>query len=359
MEKFSKWRDPSTGIQPFLPLASPSSPLKIVLFPLSLIIGLARSILLLALLLLYVLLGSLPLISSIVTYLCARGALAVLGWYWIDTETTSAKKKKGTAYTPPPPGRGDLIIANWTGWVDVLVLGYLHNPVFLLPVFTSAPQREQGFGRATGTGSANILAPSGPAPPCAGYVAISPLALMARAGILPPLLAEVDADKVYPTLAAARRSISSTIVLFPEGTTSNGRAVLRFGEGVLAEDVSEGGVVWVKFVRHAPPSALLPGATCSLPRAGAHFRSVLFTPPIPRAAAVRTLHPTNSPSAPTFMPSEILAAQPGGLGAVKAGTEWRDACAIVLAETGRVRRVPGMGWVEKASFLDYYARSRR
>ncbi|KLT43760.1 hypothetical protein CC85DRAFT_316537 [Cutaneotrichosporon oleaginosum] len=357
MEKFSRWR-------PFLPLASPSSPLRIVLSPLSLIIGLARAVLLAVLLVIYLTLGTLaaPIrpLSNVVTYICARTALFILGWYWIDTELTSAKKKKGTAYTPPPPRRGDLILANWTSWVDVLVLAYLHNPVFLLPVFTGpAPLPEPSFGRATGTGSANILAPAGPPPPCAGYVAVSPLALMARAGTLPPLVDEVDPARVYPTLAAARRAIAAPTVLLPEGTTSNGRAVLRFGEGVLAEDVSQGGVVWIKFVRHAPPSALLPGAACSLPRAGAHFRSVLFTPPVPRAAAVRTLHPSNAPSAPTFMPSEVLASQPGGLGAAKAGAEWRDACAIVLAETGRVRRVPGMGWVEKASFLDYYARSRR
>ncbi|GMK59705.1 hypothetical protein CspeluHIS016_0803110 [Cutaneotrichosporon spelunceum] len=360
MEKFSKWRDPSTGIQPFLPLASPSSPLKLLLSPLSLLVGVARAVLLLALLLLYLLLGKLPLISNPITYLCARASLAVLGWYRIPTETTSAKKKKGAAYAPPPPGRGDVIITNWTGWADVLVLLYQHNPVFLLPVFASSPARDDSFGRASGTGSANILASSSSAQvPCAGYIVVSPLSLMARAGALPPLLADVDADKVYHTLAAARRAIARPLVLYPEGTTSNGRAVLRFGDGVLAEDFSPGGVTWIKFVRHAPPSALLPAATCPLPRAGAHFRSVLFTLPLPRSAVVRTLHPSNSPSAPTFMPSEVLAAQPGGLGAVKAGTEWRDACAIVLAETGRVRRVPGMGWVEKASFLDYYARSRR
>lgn len=227
-------------------------------------------------------------------------------------------------------------------------------------MFTAAaPLPEPSFGRSTGTGSANISASSTIQPPCAGYIAVSPLALMARSGTLPPLVAEVGNAKVYPTLAAARRAIRAPVVLFPEATTSNGRAVLRLGEGVLSEDISESGVVWVKFIRHGPPSALLPGATCPLPRAGAHFRSVLFTPPLPRASAIRTLHPSMSPSSPSFMPSEILAAQPGGLSSAKDSTAWRDACAVVLAETGRVRRVPGMGWVEKASFLDYYARSRR
>lgn len=125
-----------------------------------------------------------------------------------------------------------------------------HNPVFLLPVFTTAaPLPDITFGRSSGTGSANVLSTSAVQPPCAGYVVVSPLALMARSGTLPPILDEVDQSKVYPTLAAARRTIGAPVVLLPEGTTSNGRAVLRFGEGVLNEDVSEGGVVWVKFVR--------------------------------------------------------------------------------------------------------------
>lgn len=125
-----------------------------------------------------------------------------------------------------------------------------HNPVFLLPVFTSpAPLPDTSFGRSSGTGSANVLSTSAVQPPCAGYIALSPLALMARAGTLPPTLIDVDQSKIYSTLGAARRAISAPLVLFPEGTTSNGRAVLRFGEGVLNEDISQGGVVWVKFIR--------------------------------------------------------------------------------------------------------------
>lgn len=41
-------------------------------------------------------------------------------------------------------------------------------------------------------------------------------------------------------------------MLFPEGTTGNGRAILKFGEGILAEgDVGgdDEGIVWVKFFR--------------------------------------------------------------------------------------------------------------
>lgn len=80
----------------------------------------------------------------------------------------------------------------------------------------------------------------------------------------------------------------------------------------------------------------------------------------PQSLSVRTLHPLNSPSSPSFLPSEILSATPGGMEGVKDGQgAWREAVATVLAETGRVRRVKGMGWVEKAGFLEYIARVRR
>ena len=75
---------------------------------------------------------------------------------------------------------------------------------------------------------------------------------------------------------------------------------------------------------------------------------------------MRTLHPNASPSSPSFLLSEILASQPGGLAAArKETTAWRDACAVVLAETGRTRRVVGMGWEEKGGFLEYYAKTQK
>jgi len=76
---------------------------------------------------------------------------------------------------------------------------------------------------------------------------------------------------------------------------------------------------------------------------------------------VRTLHPSASPSSPSFLPSEILANAPGGLDAAgKDGkAAWREAIATVLAETGRVRRVKGMGWVEKKGFLEYWSSTKR
>lgn len=116
--------------------------------------------------------------------------------------------------------------------------------------------------------------------------------------------------------------------------------------------------------RHSPPSSNASSATSPLPLKFSHLFGLLATPsPLPsRTLHVRTQNPSHSPSSPSFLPSEILSATPGGYDGVgKDGTgAWREAIAVTLAELGRVRRVRGMGWVEKSAFLDFYAkRSRR
>jgi 1-acyl-sn-glycerol-3-phosphate acyltransferase len=86
---------------------------------------------------------------------------------------------------------------------------------------------------------------------CVGYVAVPLLSLLARIGALPPTI-EKGAPLptgTFKTLSEARRRASGPVCLFPEATTSNGRAVLKFGEGVIAEEVGKEGAVWIKYIR--------------------------------------------------------------------------------------------------------------
>jgi len=74
---------------------------------------------------------------------------------------------------------------------------------------------------------------------------------LGRTGGLPPT-EEVLSSGSYKTLKGARRGEKRVVVLLAEGTTSNGRAVLKFPEGVLEEgDIGrdDEGIVWLKFFR--------------------------------------------------------------------------------------------------------------
>ncbi|WVQ80134.1 hypothetical protein IAT38_002236 [Cryptococcus sp. DSM 104549] len=383
MEKFSKWRDPATGIQPFLPPVAPRniSPVFLALLgPLNVAHSLLRSLLLAVVALVHAVVVDwlcllfVPIpplyraINGALTSFTTRLALALMGYWWITTELVSHKRGKTgvSQISKRSPRAGDLIIANWTGYVDVLYLAFRHSPTFLLPVFSSHNEHNAPkTGRHTGTGSANISTTLAQ-PPFLGYLPVPLLSLIARTGSLPDTY-DIPPKGMYKTLRDARRKEKRPVVVFPEGTTGNGRALLKFGEGTLAEgDVGgdDQGIVWIKFLRHSPPTGFAASATCPLPTPLKHlFFSQLYTPTAfaYRDLHVRTLHPAASPSSPSFLPSEILNNAPGGLDA--AGKDhkavWREACATVLAETGRVRRVKGMGWVEKRAFLNYWVRSGR
>ncbi|WVR06750.1 hypothetical protein IAU60_003785 [Kwoniella sp. DSM 27419] len=383
MEKYSKWRDPGTGIQPFLPPVAPKriAPVFVAILSVPAFVdAIVRSTLLAVVAAVHILLVDgiclllvvvPPLyrsVTSAFTAFTCRVALAIMGYYWITTDVVSPKRgKAGVAQIASvAPRKGDLILTNWTGYVDVLYLAFRHNPTFLLPVFSDqTAQSAAKTGRHTGTGSASITT-SVPEPPLLGYMPYSLSAMLTRTGSLPDRFS-VAPKGLYKTLKEARRKEGRPVVLFPEATTGNGRALLRFAEGTLSEADVGGdneGIVWIKFLRHTPPEPFMPSAVCSLPVPLKHlFFSLLWTPTpfTQRGLHIRTLHPSASPSSPSFLPSEILNNAPGGLDAASRSPEsaWREAVATVLAETGKVRRTKGMGWTEKGTFLEYWNKAGR
>ncbi|EIW70325.1 hypothetical protein TREMEDRAFT_67999 [Tremella mesenterica DSM 1558] len=381
MEKFSKWRDPATGIQPFLPPVAPNkvNPVfKILLYPSCVFHSLVRGILLGIVAILHILLVNIIcfpfilipqlhyLLSTIFTTITTRLSLFLMGYWSIPLDIITPKRTKTSSVSQSlrSPLKGDLIISNWTSYVDIIYLTYKFNPTFLLPIFSPSPPPKSALtGKHTGTGSAQLISKL-PQPSLLGYIPLSLFSLLFQTGSLPTIHSTTPKG-MYKSLQDARKKCLGPIVLLPECTTSNGRALLRFPEGLLSqEDIGDKGLTWIIYLRHSSPTPFAPSATCPLPQPFRHlFGSLLFTPtPMPqRSLGVRMLHPSASPSSPSFLPSEILADHPGGLEGLGKNGEgvWREAVSVVLAETGKVRRVKGMGWVEKEGFLEYWNTKRR
>ncbi|KAL8283756.1 hypothetical protein RQP46_005551 [Phenoliferia psychrophenolica] len=139
MEKFSTWRDKATGIAPFmtpLPAATAPTPLpiRILLSPITHILGGVRTALVVLLLGIHFLVVEVLLkiclvvppvydISSrIVTAVLIRLVLLLLGF---------VRSQQNVAFEP---AHGDVLIANSSSSVDLLYLAFRHNPTFLLPV---------------------------------------------------------------------------------------------------------------------------------------------------------------------------------------------------------------------------------
>ena len=71
----------------------------------------------------------------------------------------------------------------------------------------------------------------------------------------------------------------------------------------------------------------------------------LTTSFVPGTISIRLLTPSESPSSGSFLESEYSS---GGVDDVLSET-----CAALIAQVGKMKRV-GMGWEDKAAFLDFY-----
>lgn len=124
------------------------------------------------------------------------------------------------------------------------------DPIFVLPVAkvlsgdilspsSSSPARKTG--RKTGTGSANIAVPatatassSRTRVPISGFREVSLLRIISQTGRVPPF--GFDSAKAQSTQSLEdirkknKRAGGRPIVVFPECSTSNGRALLRFAD---------------------------------------------------------------------------------------------------------------------------------
>ncbi|TPX46624.1 hypothetical protein SeMB42_g02962 [Synchytrium endobioticum] len=217
MEKYSRWRDPSSGIHPMvpiIPLASNKSPIQTlssivksyVLGPPLALVKLAAITLLVVVFGLFELLESLfvlvPIIhrtyARVIHFLLIRTILFLLGFFWVHTESVSIKKGARRRFKPKQLSiqSGDVIAANHTSYVDVLYLASRYAPLFVTP--TQTP----------------------------GQVTVETVwSAFSKSIRSPPL--EQTGEPLSEVSRKARIAGRGPIVVFAEGTTSNGRGILR------------------------------------------------------------------------------------------------------------------------------------
>ncbi|KAF8812348.1 hypothetical protein BYT27DRAFT_7132843 [Phlegmacium glaucopus] len=374
MEKFSAFRDPGTGIQPFLtPVPPLGSALIItrVLLPFRYILAIIRTLLVLLLALVYVtlvrgiclILLPIPplyrLVEHLFTYIIGRSALFILGLFWISIEQVSRKRGKGLATNETwKPRAGDIIVSNWASWIDVVWLAIRFNPIFVLPITDAVPASsrlstpiKRTPGRRTGTGSANIQSPATatvPRIPIHGFQVVSLLKMITFAGCVTPFDGAGSGSKKN-TLEDIRRTASRPIVVFPECTTSNGRGLLRFADVFHQNVPVKKYQVFILCVRYDPPTIYSPTLSHSIPSNTLNPLSHVFSLGMSISSAqmsIRLLKPSESPSSQLFIASEILSDYAGE-------DPLSETCAALIAHIGKLKRT-GMGWEEKGSFLEFY-----
>ncbi|KAI9261589.1 hypothetical protein BDA99DRAFT_439045 [Phascolomyces articulosus] len=229
MEKYSRWRDAGTGIQPFLPPVPPrtessllstlSNAVHYIVGPIQ---GLVKLALVLVLSLLYfliskvigtIMVGPLQRIwARLWSTIFLRMILFVSGFFFIKTETISLRRgssrrnnNNNTNNTSSGGVQsGDIIVANWTSYIDVLYLAYAYGSPVFTQVYPQGQVQRIGFWKA-----------------------------LRACTKMPPSLEDQEQEKdqlcsIRELQQQAKENGWGPIVVFPEGTTSNGRALLKF-----------------------------------------------------------------------------------------------------------------------------------
>ncbi|KAJ2162406.1 Vacuolar protein sorting protein vps66 [Coemansia sp. RSA 552] len=220
MEKYSKWRDAGTGIQPFLQPVPPRSQTGLVTGALQAIktyvVGpLVASVRLAALVATAAVdaaataVGMLLVVPSVrrgwtraARSALARLALFIMGFYFIDTRTVGLQRGRRTqdgGTQASRPKAGDIIVANHVSYVDVLYLVARYNPVFVEMDNASTYVRPISMWKA----------------------------LRAPSRQTPALLPAKEAQPLRTVTEKARLERMGPVVVFPENATSNGRALLQ------------------------------------------------------------------------------------------------------------------------------------
>lgn len=201
MEKFSQYRDRATGIAPFLPV---TTPLTVVTTVTHGIIFLFRLPIFLTYALSYFLIFHFLPLPVAARKIALWGMMAIPGIWWVDLQLDGVKR--GTLSDQPPerfPHGGTVIAANFTSPIDAIYLAAIFDPIFTVSYPSTRKVQRLGLFQAV-------------------LMALAPVQIGSpRASELVDI---EDLLSEYP---------NRTIAVFPECTTTNGKAILPFSPSLL------------------------------------------------------------------------------------------------------------------------------
>lgn len=216
MEKYSHWRDSGTGIQPFLPLKSPKSNSVVddILYyintfilgpPIAVLRLLCISVIFILFLIQNAFLKIIPissikwLLGRIIFTSEIRLVLFHLGFIWIDSQkVTLTRGRKHTKKEDTCISHGDVIVCNCQSYVDIIYFMFRFNPTFV-KIFENGKVKPISF-----------------------------LEAIKITGSYPELKEEENAVSLKDIIKESKEKKIGPIVVFPEGTTTNGRGLLKF-----------------------------------------------------------------------------------------------------------------------------------
>ncbi|KAG2375251.1 hypothetical protein C9374_009874 [Naegleria lovaniensis] len=235
MEKFKRYTDEATGVNPFVPYRkklSDSTPavLKFILNPLRMILlspilFLFKLILILIFMLPYIAIQYVSIIIPIYaikrllhrysSILCCGASLfTLLGFSTIKSKHVDLEGKEKPNHSTTL-NHGDLIICNYVSFIELFYLNFKYSPTFAMIVKSSIENGESNYGVR----------------PCGFFSALS----YTFFGQFNDTQTYSDCKSLPEIIKQAREYKQGPVVIFPEAVTSNGRSVLKFQNNVFQD----------------------------------------------------------------------------------------------------------------------------
>lgn len=340
MEKYSQYRDRGSGIAPFFPVRPDPSGIAL---PLHVFLFACRLPLLLGASAIYFLLLSWLSVGLLVRKAALWLILGIPGVWWIDLQIDGVRRGSlAKHHKNRLPSPGTVIASSFTSPLDALYLAAIFDPVFTISYPNTRLVERVNLFRAF----LHALAPPATHPP--------------------------PNAKLTTLAALIAQNPDTSIVVWPECTTTNGRGILPFSPSLLT--VPARTKIFPLSLRYSPGDVTTPipqtyfdflWNLCSKPTHCIRVRiaeAVFNTSASPKqsaAASGRDLSPRSGDHTDTNGVDGSLLGNGDADGELLAEEQKvLDRVGEDLARLGRVKRV-GLGVKEKADFIKTWMKKRR